>query len=301
MPARSVSRHMSQVMKKQLLQDWMAGRPISWPMAPRDPAILAADLTDRAAAPLHEAILHAQSAADLENLVFAVVSPPRSGSMALADFLSLSVPARFSVFHEHGWAGRKVADGKVSWKGLKSGRTPGNPVLMRRRMTEALIAEPSPFRYIFSLHRNPIDRLHSYFAKISKEYFTAPEFDVQTVRQEFEVWLHKKVKGYLRWLDVEWPDMVGFRQSEMDVIAPGVRHRRDAHQSVTVIDTSRLGAITQSLLDQYGRERYPALKRNSVHELGIADHYEEFVEVCPIPEDLAQRIMEHPEVQALAG
>jgi hypothetical protein len=95
--------------------------------------------------------------------------------------------------------------------------------------------------------------------------------------------------------------MVGFRQSEMDVIAPGVRHRRDAHQSVTVIDTSRLGAITQSLLDQYGRERYPALKRNSVHELGIADHYEEFVEVCPIPEDLAQRIMEHPEVQALAG
>jgi hypothetical protein len=60
---------MSQVMKKQLLQDWMAGRPISWPMAPRDPAILAADLTDRAAAPLHEAILHAQSAADLENLV----------------------------------------------------------------------------------------------------------------------------------------------------------------------------------------------------------------------------------------
>jgi hypothetical protein len=37
--------------------------------------------------------------------------------------------------------------------------------------------------------------------------------------------------------------MVGFRQSEMDVIAPGVRHRRDAHQSVTVIDTSRLGAI----------------------------------------------------------
>ena len=43
------------------------------------------------------------------------------------------------------------------------------------------------------------------------------------------------------------------------------------------------------------------MKRNSVHELGIADHYEEFVEVCPIPEDLAQRIMEHPEVQALAG
>jgi hypothetical protein len=127
MPARSVSRHMSQVMKQQLLQDWMAGLPISLPMAPRDPAILAADLTDRAAAPLHEAILHAQSAADLENLVFAVVSPPRSGSMALADFLSLSVPARFSVFHEHGWAGRKVADGKVSWKGLKSGRTPGNP------------------------------------------------------------------------------------------------------------------------------------------------------------------------------
>jgi hypothetical protein len=57
MPARSVSRHMSQVMKEQLIREWMAGRPISLPMAPRDPAILAADLTDRAAAPLHEAIL----------------------------------------------------------------------------------------------------------------------------------------------------------------------------------------------------------------------------------------------------
>ncbi len=109
----------------------------------------------------------------------------------------------------------------------------------------------------------------------------------------------KKVKSYLRWLDVDWPDMIGFRQSEMDVIAPGIRHRRDARQSVTVIETSRLGTITQDLLEQYGRERYPALKRNSVQELGIADHYDEFVESCPMPESLAERLMAHPEVQAL--
>jgi hypothetical protein len=55
------------------------------------------------------------------------------------------------------------------------------------------------------------------------------------------------------------------------------------------------------MFDHACAKRKPPLKRNSVHELGIADHYEEFVEVCPIPEDLAQRIMEHPEVQALAG
>jgi len=296
MPARTVSRHVSKVMKEQLIQEWMAGSPISLPMALGDPTILAADVTDPAAAPLHQAIARAQSAEEQERIVFAVVSPPRSGSMALADFLSLSVPARYPVFHEHTWAA-VAADGGMIWKESKPDG--GNPVHMRRGMTEAFLAEPAPYRFVFSLHRNPIQRLHSYFAKISKERFMAPNFDVDAVRQEFELWVPKKVKSYLRWLDVDWPDMIGFRQSEMDVIAPGIRHRRDARQSVTVIETSRLGTITQDLLEQYGRERYPALKRNSVQELGLADHYDEFVESCPMPVSLAERLMAHPEVQAL--
>jgi hypothetical protein len=296
MPARTVSRHVSKVMKEQLIREWMAGSPISLPMAPGDPAILAADITDPTAAPLHRAIARAQSAQEQERIVFAVVSPPRSGSMALADFLSLSVPARFPVFHEHTWAA-VATDGGTIWKESKP--EGGNPAHMRRGMTEAFLAEPAPFRFVFSLHRNPIQRLHSYFAKISKERFMAPNFDIDAVRQEFEVWVRKKVKSYLRWLDVDWPDMIGFRQSEMDVIAPGIRHREDARQSVTLIETSSLGTITQALLEQYGRERYPALKLNSVQELGLAAHYDEFVEACPVPESLVERLLAHPEVRAL--
>jgi hypothetical protein len=298
MPAYNVRRHVSKVMRRQLIQDWMTGQPISLPMAPGDPAILNAASIDREAAPLHEAITHAQSAAEQEDLVFAVVSPPRSGSMALADFISLSVPARFPVFHEHDWA-KVGAGGDGSMKSVK-GKPPGRAELIKHRMTEAFIAKPSPFRYIFSLHRNPLERLRSYFVKVSREHFTAAQLDVETVRQEFEAWLDKNIRGYLQWLDVRWPAMVGFRQSEMEMIAPGIRHRRDANQSVTVIDISRLGLITQNLLDQYGRERYPLLRRNSVHELGIGDHYNAFIEACPMPEYLARRVMEHPEVRALA-
>jgi hypothetical protein len=298
MPARTVSRHMSSVMKEQLTREWMNNSPISLPMAPGDLQILAADIVDPAAAPLHQAIAHAHSVGRKENLVFAVVSPPRSGSMALADFLSLSVPARFPVFHEHGWAA-VGPDGSMIRKESKVGRTPGNPVHMRNRMSEAFFAGTAPYRFVFSLHRNPTQRFHSYFAKVSKKHFLAPSFDADTVKKEFELWLRKKVRGYLRWLDVDWPRTIGFRQSEMDVIAPGVRHRQDARQSVTVIDISRLEAMTQSLLDQYGRERYPVLKRNSVQELGIADHYSEFVESCPMPEDLAESLMTHPEVRSL--
>jgi hypothetical protein len=294
MPARTVNRHVSKVMKDQLVREWMAGSPISLPMAPGDPAILAADIADPTAAPLHQAIARAQSAQEHERIVFAVVSPPRSGSMALADFLSLSVPARFPVFHEHTWA---AADGGVIRK--ESKHQGGNPAHMRRGMTEAFLAEPAPYRFVFSLHRNPIQRLHSYFAKRSKERFMAPNFDIDAVRQEFEIWARKNVKSYLRWLDVDWPDMIGFRQSEMDVIAPGIRHREDSGQSVTLIETSSLGTITQVLLEQYGRERYPALKLNSMQELGLADHYDEFVESCPVPESLVERLRAHPEVQAL--
>jgi len=300
MPARSAGRHLSRVMKEQLIEDWMKGLPVSLPMAPGDPLILNARPTNVAAAPLHDAISHAHSVPEHEDLLLAVVSPERSGSMALADFLSLSVPARFSVFHEHDWTVRRLPSGGLTLKGFRDGKSPGHPSLMKFRMTEAFITEPSPFRYVFSLHRNPIERFHSYFTKSFKALFTADQFDIETVRQEFEAWLDRKVNSYLRWLDVHWPAVVGFRQSEMDVITPGIRHRRGTNQSVTVMDISHLAPITQSLLNQYGRGRYPALKRNSASELGIDEHYSAFKEACPIPEHLAQRLLDHPEAQALA-
>jgi len=202
-----------------------------------------------------------EQATQRESVVAAVLAPQRTGSQWLRDLIGWTVASEVRVLHEH-----RVPPEAEFWPVSRSllDALALEPNRDRQRMMRRAAFRSGLMnaqrRYIFVTHRDPVDRVISYFVKRHSQFLrerldpaSQSFLDPLEIQRAFELWLPQQVNSHARWFRTNLFDHFGLdvcRAESMDGLLVG----QHGQNTLVVVPIDMLNSVRDAVEATYGRE-----------------------------------------------